>query len=245
MLNENKLNQRMVFLMESGFFGVLKESDDPEEVFDSKEVEKLKSFIESGQEDNFTLAFDIIEGRGMNKEVFLNKYYGEGFIDLFKLAGFKFSPENIVKLLGIKDINFAYNNIYSLPESIGILIHLRTLWLNGNNLTTLPESIGKLTNLKKLNLRGNQLTTLPDSIGNLTNLEYLTLESNQLTTLPDSIGKLQNLETLNLEGNQLTILPDSISNLQNLRSLQLELNSFSSEEKMELKNKLNYCKIYF
>jgi Leucine-rich repeat (LRR) protein len=245
MLNENKLNQRMTSLMGSGFFGVLKESDDPKGVFDSEEIQKLKDMIESGQEDNFELAFGIIEGRGVSKEMFLDKYYGEDFIGLLKLAGLSFSPEDIAKLLGIKDIFLDYKKLTTLPESIGILIHLRALWLSGNQLTTLPDSIGNLTSLKTLTLESNQLTSLPDSIGNLTNLKHLNLAGNLLTSLPDSIGNLQNLESLYLEENHLTSIPKSIGNLQNLRTLYLEGNSFFSFEKKELINKLNNCKIYF
>lgn len=209
MLNENKLNQRMVFLMESGFFGkkILKE-----EVLSSEEVENLKRLINSGDPINVEMAFNIASGHPDIEMEILKHWLSllvdiEDLDDLQKLSledyNLKFLPESIGSLTNLKELNLGYNKFTSLPESFGKLTSLEELWVYQNNLTSLPEWIGGLTGLKKLSFSHNQLTTISDSIGSLTNLKELHLHVNQLTVLPDSIGSLTSLKRLSLYGNPL------------------------------------------
>jgi Leucine-rich repeat (LRR) protein len=60
-------------------------------------------------------------------------------------------------------------------QTIGNLTFITRIDFAGDNLTSLPAEIGNLVQLTYLNLYSNDLTSVPPEIGNLTNLTTLYL----------------------------------------------------------------------
>jgi len=92
--------------------------------------------------------------------------------------------------------------LVAMPTSVFEMPNLTLLNFAGDNLTSIPPEIGTLKNLQVLYLNNNpRLTSLPDEIGNLPDLRMLSLYNDQLTALPPSIANLKNLTLLGLSGN--------------------------------------------
>ena len=67
---------------------------------------------------------------------------------------FSYIPNEIFKLVNLKELYINSINLKALPKDIGNLINLEELTIGGDcKLKKLPKEIGKLTNLKKLEIR--------------------------------------------------------------------------------------------
>ncbi len=184
-----------------------------------QDIEKIRSLLNSQEEMNIRMAFQIVKGLGVPPELHLD------LTDSFFKMMICLEEEVVAPLQSLKKLElFALDQLKSLPESIGQLPKLKMLNLCANALESIPESIGKLQQLRYFNLDSNQLRFLPQGIGKLTQLEWLELGQNKLQQLPESIGKLQNLRYLNLSYNQLIELPTALSTLEQLAELHLEGN---------------------
>ena len=104
------------------------------------------------------------------------------------------------KLLNLKVLALAENQLESLPEEIGDLAQLEVLHALRNNLKILPKSISKLRKLKELELAKNDLTEIPD-LSNLQQLEVLSLAYNRLTNVPNYSEIIKELKTFDIRSN--------------------------------------------
>lgn len=122
-------------------------------------------------------------------------------------------------------LNFAYNDVETIPEDIGALALLMELNCAHNKLSALPEEIGKCQRLKKVLCEGNKLDTLPDGLGNCQNLEEIHAASNAIQEIPASLERLGHLETLNLPNNKLKALPLGLYNCVSLTTVDVSGNA--------------------
>lgn len=109
---------------------------------------------------------------------------------LVRDAGLSRVPSSISHCEGLKVLDLARNDLYSLPAGLFELEALEVLGLSGNNLSMLSAEIGKLRSLALLDLSFNELRNLPSEIGELGNLGILMVMGNRLSTLPLSIASL-------------------------------------------------------
>ena len=94
---------------------------------------------------------------------------------------FSYIPNEIFKLVNLKELYIKSINLKALPKDIGNLINLEELTIGSNcKLKKLPKEIGKLTNLKKLEIRCEKLNELPKELFNLTNLKEFEIRSENL-----------------------------------------------------------------
>jgi leucine-rich repeat protein SHOC2 len=140
-----------------------------------------------------------------------NLYLSKTFLDTF--------PECILRLVNLKELDWACDSLISLPENIEQLSQLRVLSLWGNKLKSLPESFGKLTQLEKLLIDWNQLESLPKSMENLMKLRCLDMSNNAKILFLENVNKLTSLTNLRMDCDKLTI-DENISRLEPLISLR-------------------------
>lgn len=109
----------------------------------------------------------------------------------------------------LKEINFCFVHIDSIPVSIGTVTNLEIFHIGGGTITTIPMEIGKLKHLKELSFGtkqdecgGNKITSVPKEIGQCESLEFLGLAYSAITELPVELSNCQNLKTIDLYKNQ-------------------------------------------
>lgn len=235
------------------------------EPVDKDSLQKLKAMIDSGDEVNISLAFQLIKGLQLNnfelsvlikdrdKREFIcfRNGYLAPFFDLNVLdfgrwkQKVKEIPAEIGELTLLKRIILPGHHLQTLPAEIQNLTNLEWLNLYDNKIDCLPEEVGGLEGLRWLFLRDNYLNTLPSSVGKLKNLIRLNLSNNHITSLPDEVGNLPLLDELNLNNNRLTELPESIKNLKKLTRLYVKDNPISFKQRGELRFLLPNTKIFF
>lgn len=228
-------------------------------------LKKLKNMLESGDEVNVALAFQLIKGlnlspvdlarliRDRDKREYLcfRNGYMTPFSDLNVLdfgrwkQKVKEVPGEIGELKFLKRIILPGHHLQTLPEEIEHLKKLEWLNLYDNKIDHLPETIGGLTGLRWLFLRDNFLETLPRSITGLKSLIRLNLSNNKLKYLPNEVGELPLLDELNLNNNRLTELPESLRHLKKLTRLYIKDNPISFKQRGELRFLLPNTKIFF
>lgn len=86
----------------------------------------------------------------------------------------------------IKVLNFAHNELKSVPAGIGDFVNLQKLYLHNNQIQNVSGSIGNLVHLEELYLNDNRLQDLPRTIGNL-RLKKLNLAGNLLLGITNEI----------------------------------------------------------
>lgn len=112
------------------------------------------------------------------KELTLGKFFREE-------KKFSYIPNEIFKLVNLKELYINSINLKALPKDIGNLINLEELTIGGDcKLKKLPKEIGKLTNLKKLEISYEKSNELPKELFNLTNLKEFEIRSENLEKLP-------------------------------------------------------------
>ncbi len=146
--------------------------------------------------------------------------------------------EKIGNVISLKKIDFALNDIRTLPSSFSNLKQLQWLNLSQNNqlnLSQIFQVFAGNTALESLNLSECLIESVPVELGTLKALKTLRLKGNRIKELPASIGSLTLLDTLDVGGlelgsrsNALTALPPTFTNLKQLRYLNLFSNQLSS-----------------
>ena len=144
----------------------------------------------------------------------------------FGLVG-DLAPE-IGELSYLKEIDFTYNDLTTLPAEIGKLQNLEVIYLSHNYLEELPAEIGKLSSLVGIYLCWNELKTVPAEIGDLSNLKNLYFDHNKLSEVPAEVGNLSNVETVRFNHNKLTTLPAEIGYLPKLKNLYINHNHLTT-----------------
>ncbi|KAK6766366.1 hypothetical protein RB195_025959 [Necator americanus] len=138
--------------------------------------------------------------------------------------GLSFFPEDIGKMVHLRNLVARNNLIEELPKSMTNLENMETLYLSGNRFETVPPVLFSMHRLRVLHLGGNRIENVPYAIGTLLRLEILYLGGNLLKEVPATIGRLQRLSSLSLCDNQLETIPSTFGELRNLESLSLHNN---------------------
>jgi len=107
--------------------------------------------------------------------------------------------------LNLKEINFCFIVIDSIPSSIAKITNLEKLYLTHGTIKNIPSSIGQLKHLKELVLGtskdecgGNKVIYISTEIANCTELEYLGLAYSEINDLPLELNKCTKLKTIDL-----------------------------------------------
>lgn len=208
------------------------------------EERNLFRLIETWEENNIELAFQLMEANPLLKTAAQQRYsnvlhYVYKRSDLSGLAGvgtrsiryfaeqLSWEPSEIdidvLASLPIERINFTYdNNVTALPYWIFYIKKLTSLKCAGQALTIIPPQIGQLKGLTELDLTNNAITTIPQEIAGAEKLQILNLDHNPVTNIPNKINKLVHLKWLCLEGTQIRTLPQTLLDLKNLEWLSVE-----------------------
>ena len=189
---------------------------------DPEFTEKLTQLLESYNEANIHLAYQLMQGGGIPNS--LVKRISDDING--KILCLQYQLTDILRHLSILQIHDTI--LQELPPAIGELTNLMILELINNQLTQLPSEIGQLIQLTDLQIIANNLTQLPEEMSQLQCLEKLNAYGNQLSAFPMALLELNNLESLNLGGNQISSLPTEMSRLQNLRHLDIGTNPLDS-----------------
>lgn len=207
-------------------------------MYTTQNLEKIRSLLDSNEEVNIRMAFQIAKGMGIPHELYTD------FTDTFFKIMLCLEEGILAPIYNLKKLEiFALEQFKKLPDSIGELTQLKMLNLCANVLENISENIGRLHRLQYLNLDSNQLTKLPQSLGQLKRLEWLELGQNNLEILPESIGQLSNLRYLNLTYNKIQALPNSFYELNNLTELYIEGNLLNVAQIQRLKEKMPNTRI--
>ena len=139
----------------------------------SKTLNELTSVIN----ENFVKIYDAYDILGKTDE----EIQGIETIENIFLStrNLKLVPRTLFNAKNATRINFAGNELSSLPLEITNMSRLTILVLNINHFTSLPDQIEKLGNLKELYLQSNRLTSLPAGLQNLELLERLNILENE------------------------------------------------------------------
>lgn len=227
-------------LINENQYRLLFESDDY-----SLQLKNLKELLESGQEENIALAFQLGEGMESYVPNFnMGRYILSNYGTLLKMV-LGYMPEGNVgtwhneeiftfiikafeKLFGSKNLSLKKSNLKDIPSDISKLQHLVSLDLNSNGLSTLPNSIGLLKNLRRLDLSDNEITELPISMRNMSSLRAISLTYNKMYQFPKNLLEFTQLEFLDISYNNLLSLPQDIDKLANLEILFATDNKLST-----------------
>jgi Leucine-rich repeat (LRR) protein len=203
-------------------------------------IETLKKYLQTNEEANIEIAFQMLEGIGMpedaefrrlmadtDRKVFFClkfgwKYLADTTTEL-NFSGFDLCDEfeKVFELKNLQKLNLAYTGIRQLPTVIGDLKNLTYLNLSHNHLQKLPVEFAQLTALEELDLDYNSMPSLPSEILALKQLKNLSIEDNPRFVRIEGIGDLENLEILDVRDTGLTAIPAEIGQLQRLRSLKI------------------------
>jgi Leucine-rich repeat (LRR) protein len=210
-----------------------------------KEETKILSLIDTGEDINIRLAFQLI------------KLYPNGYtVTLFEtLYNWLYKYDRIKKVKRIQTkisrilndrflLLLSGQNIRTLPESIGYCRKTQQLFLDDNRLKALPNSVSKLELVHDLHLSNNDFTTFPQVILELNKLKSIYFNKNLLKEIPQEINQLNNLQTLDFRNNRLTAFPKNVLALQNLDTLLLDDNCIKRlPETIIGLNKLSYLSL--
>jgi Leucine-rich repeat (LRR) protein len=171
----------------------------------SEQLDNLKRLIESGQEENIKLAFEIATGMESYIPNFkLETWYKEQYRELLdflitnkynnvlsKGHWFHTFLKNFLNVLNSDVITFSDKDLVKLPKGFQKFQNLHTLILSYNKFSEFPVVLCSMESLKRINLQHNQISEVPSCIANLKGLEYLDLRDNLLSEGDyESIGRL-------------------------------------------------------
>ncbi|KAK1407690.1 hypothetical protein QVD17_39312 [Tagetes erecta] len=137
-------------------------------------------------------------------------------------------PEFGKNMKCLKHLYVDGTRIKKLPENLGKMLHLRNIDASRTSIEELPISIHLLGKLRLLHVNGCRMLSF--EMGCFLNLSFDTLSSGlkevdlsycNLTVVPDGIGLLCHIISLDLSGNEFVSLPASIVLLSKLRMLCL------------------------
>lgn len=127
----------------------------------------------------------------------------------------------------LREIKFASNEAWKLPQSLSHATRLTMLDISNNRLEQLEHAdLWKLPGLVSLKLSNNKLNSLPPYFGQYYALRSLNLSSNSLTEFPDALRKLTTLVDLDISFNSICTL-GNVGTLVNLERLWATNNKLS------------------
>lgn len=212
--------------------------------------ENLRQLLESEEEENLHLAFQLLQGLDNMEEFkedltntshkrYLCLQYGFDYLldtnilDLERkhyldTGDFCLNeiPDFLLNYTNTKTLILSSHQISSLSENFHNFSKLKELYFTYNHFTTFPKVLGKMKHIETLDISANRLNTITEGLGKMSNLKYLFLEYNNIDKLPSNIGLLQNLEEIHLWHNLLSTLPSSFAQL-NVEQLNLMNNLFT------------------
>jgi hypothetical protein len=171
-------------------------------------------------------------------------------------------PTNLNQLTNLKELNFEWNKLTSLPSLNG-LVNLKFIKLWQNSITQLPD-LSSLSSLELLDMNDNPLATFPTMAATMPNLKRINLNGASIKAIPSfpimplidtirynwgeleslpSIAHLTNLKTLLLADNNLSSLP-SFSSLPNLIKVDVRNNQLTFEDIVPLTSYPSFSSIY-
>ncbi|KAF8356657.1 fli-1 [Pristionchus pacificus] len=135
-------------------------------------------------------------------------------------------PPTMDDLENLTDVDFAENNLPSVPDALYKLKSLRKLDLSANKISKIDLPEGSWESLVTLNISTNCLKALPENLVRMTMLQRLYASNNKLTFegIPSGIGKLVQLTVLHLSYNQLELVPEGLSRCVKLQRVRLDHN---------------------
>ncbi|OJJ17440.1 hypothetical protein BKI52_26575 [marine bacterium AO1-C] len=212
-----------------------------------KQLAHIKTLLQSKQNTNLYLAFELLKGGGLPDDPQLHQLMTNNklAIDLCINYGFY----GVITQLHITEKNDWLQHLrqfYNLQklllenhtptqdrlpyqaifEQLSHLPQLYELRIWNHPLHHLPQAIKDLRSLTHLDLYLDYLVILPKEIAFLEHLKHLRLHSNRLIGLPSEIGGLHQLTSLDLTNNYLRNLPDSLHQLTHLDTVCLRENKF-------------------
>lgn len=214
----------------------------------SEYTNKIKQLLESEDQANQALAFQLMEGQGVPKALYRlmgNDFYKQTLcvqhgivspiqnINSFHLSGdhqppsgyvFEHFPKALLALDELRELTFTQHQFTQLLPIENAWRVLEKLDLSLNQLTQLPQDFGNLGKLQEFSLANNQVLSLPESIKKCKQLKVLQLGGNQLRTFPNDILSLNKLEKLDLQNNFIAEIPSGINKLKKLKELNLSGN---------------------
>ena len=103
------------------------------------------------------------------------------------------SPNCLVKLRHLEQLNLSNNKLVLLPGELANLRHVTTLILKNNQLSefSIPKELATMVTIQELNLSGNKFQSIPEHIFDLHQLRSLQFGKNQVTGIPHDIVQLQ------------------------------------------------------
>jgi Leucine-rich repeat (LRR) protein len=204
---------------------------------ESQEKEAIFNLLQTTDDNNISLAFELINALGESTQEFLKPlenflranvflqeyllssdekhegYYKEGYKRLFQLENFAISGRN------------RYNPAsLVMSDDIRYLQGIKSLVWHYSELSKVSAVLPTLKRLERVYLDNNQIKVLPNSIVAVEHLKLLSLSNNHIAVLPEDLGNLEELEYLYLHNNKLTTLPASIGRLKNLKQLTIQGN---------------------
>ncbi|MCE2997374.1 MAG: leucine-rich repeat domain-containing protein [Cyclobacteriaceae bacterium] len=109
----------------------------------------------------------------------------------------------------LREVNFCFIKIDSLPASISRVSNLEILHLTGGVINRVPDAIGDLKKLQtlvfgdsKTECYGSPIHFISPKIGNCNSLEYLGLSFSEVEDLPVELLKCKKLKTIDLFENK-------------------------------------------
>ena len=152
----------------------------------------------------------------------------EGWTELdLSSLGLKELPIEIGKLVNIKKLNLAFNEITYLPDEMKSLTSLEKLDLDCNRHPFFPQSLSSMVQLKIIKLDFCELLQIPSVLFKLPHLNRLNVAYNKISVIPKEIEDLRELQHLKAGGNSLTDFPEEICQIKTLRSIDLRDNKIS------------------
>jgi Leucine-rich repeat (LRR) protein len=133
-------------------------------------------------------------------------------------------PETFSNLVSLTELNLSENKLTSIPD-VSKMIKLRILEAAHNQIKALPKGIGKLSKLEKLDMTMNRIEQIPDEFYNLKSLVQLRLKHNLIEQLDGvKFGQLVELEEANFDNNALDQIPSGVVKLKKLKSFLMNYN---------------------
>ncbi|XP_030369989.1 leucine-rich repeat-containing protein 40 isoform X2 [Scaptodrosophila lebanonensis] len=127
----------------------------------------------------------------------------------------------------VTELVLGHNLISHIPPFISQFTRITFIDLSNNLLKDLPSEIGVLNTLRELNIANNRLEFLPNGLYELQSLEVLIASDNHIKALNVSgLGAMRRLATLDLRNNDIDFVPPILGNLTNITRLELVGNPF-------------------
>ena len=148
-------------------------------------------------------------------------------------------PSELLRCVGLENLNLIHNQITIIPKDIKDLSNLKDLFLDSNSIRVLPDGLCELRSLRVLGLSCNLLVSLPTSFSKLNRLHRLDLHHNYFKVFPSVLcsPELQQIRSLSLDNNRIQVIPESAKNLiLHLRSFTIFNNPLQIENALELSN---------